>query len=194
MQADENQVALRVGAALLLQQGDEADRMNFLEDFDRIYGAVIPGWEAKIKEMLREMDRSCAEEAIQSVDAFFAKNHVYDENGNLIYSRQRVGGVYHTMTITFDASAPEGEQFKVEETPDFDSMSVEELEEYYEELESAYSDLGDEEPAEDSEEHKQWDDECEELENLMEAIQERIATAEYLARKKRQESGEDADA
>ena len=39
MKADENKVTLRVGAALLLMQADEADRMNFLEDFDRIYGA-----------------------------------------------------------------------------------------------------------------------------------------------------------
>ena len=166
------QAALRTFAELLKVQTEATDRMQTLERFDSAFGASIPEWENQMKELLgKDPD---AEDAIKSIDDFYAKYHAYDEDGKLIYERIRMGNTHHVLTITFDTNAPEGQQIKIEEYPAIDSMSLEELREYYNELEEAFSDLESEEPDEDSDEYDDWEEECSDLEGLMEEVQERI--------------------
>ena len=66
---------------------------------------------------------------------------IKDENGATIYERIRYGNDYHRITITFDASKPEEEQFQVTECPDVENMNLSELEAYYRELKIALEDL-----------------------------------------------------
>lgn len=166
------QMMIKTFTEVLKVQKVEADRMETLEKFDRLFGMSIPGWEQQFVETLRE--DTGTEEAIKSVEEFISKYHVYSEDGSLQFERIRVGNGYHSLTIIYDSSAPEGQQFRVEETPDIESMSIEDLRAYYEELESALSELEDEEPDEDSEDYEKWEDEFSDIESLMEDIEERI--------------------
>ena len=175
------QSIIRTFAELLKVQNLATDRMDTLEKFDEVFAVSIPDWEEQMKEYLRQGEN--AEDAIQSVEEFYAKYHVYDEEGNLVYNRFRVGNPHHTLTITFDSSAPEGQQIKVEEQPTIDSMGLEELREYYEELEDEFSNLEDEEPEEDSDEYDHWEEELSEIESLMEEVQERIDELEEETRR-----------
>lgn len=175
MQADVNKVAVRTVVELLSLQETEEQRMKTLEEFDQVFGACIPEWEELFKKQLWEIG---AEAAIKTVEAFHAKYHVYDEDGALVYERTRVGNAYLSLTITFDRNAPDGKQIKVEATPDIDAMSLEELQGYYEDLESAFGDLEDEEPDEDSEAYEAWEEEHSALENLMVEVQEKIEELE----------------
>ena len=169
------QAAIRTVAELLkVQQATE--HMETLEKFDQVFGVSIPDWEEQMKEYLRK--EPGAEEALKSVEAFYTKYHVYDEEGKLVYERKRVGNSYHMLTITFDSNAPEGQQIRIEEQPALDSMTLEELKVYYEELEEAFSELEGEEPNEDSDEYDDWEEECSDLEGLMEEVQERIEELE----------------
>ena len=145
------QAVIRTFAELLKVQDLATDRMDTLEKFDEVFAVSIPDWEEQMKEYLKQGEN--AEDAIRSVEEFYNKYHVYDEEGNLVYNRVRSGNPHHTLTITFDSSAPEGQQIKVEEQPAIDSMSLEELKNYYEELEEALGNLEDEEPDEDSDEY-----------------------------------------
>lgn len=167
------QAVIKTFTEVLRIQKDEVDRMETLEKFDQVFGMSVPGWEQKFIEELREYDD--AETAIKSVEAFIAKYHVYGEDGSLKYERIRVGNGHHSLTIIYDASAPEGQEFKVEEQPDIESMSLKELQEYYEDLEAAIGELEDDEPDEDdTEEYEKWEDEYSDIESLMEEIEERI--------------------
>ena len=169
------QAAIRTVAELLkVQQATE--HMETLEKFDQVFGVSIPDWEEQMKAYLQK--EPGAEEALKSVEEFYAKYHVYDEEGKLVYERKRVGNSYHMLTITFDSNAPEGQQIRIEEQPALDSMTLEELKVYYEELEEALSDLEGEEPDEDSDEYDDWEEECSDLEALMEEVQERIEMLE----------------
>ena len=170
------QSVIRTFAELLIVQNLATDRMDTLEKFDEVFSVSIPNWEEQMKEYLKQ--RENAKDAIQSVAEFYNKYHVYDEEGNLVYNRFICGNPHHTLIITFDSSAPEGQQIKVEEQPAIDRMSLEELKEYYEELEEAFSNLEDEAPDEDSDEHDQWEEDLSDLESLMEEVQERIEELE----------------
>lgn len=58
---------------------------------------------------------------------------------------------------------------------DINDMSLDELEDYYEELQSQYDDLEDEEPEDsDSEEYEDWEDNLTEIEDEMDSVQSRI--------------------
>ena len=174
------QSVIRTFAELLNVQNLATDRMDTLEKFDKVFAVSIPNWEEQMKEYLKQGEN--AEAAIRSVEEFYAKYHVYDEEGNLVYNRVRCGNPHHVLTITFDSSAPEGQQIKVEEQPAIDSMSLDELREYYEELEEAFSILEGEEPEEDSDEYDHWEEELSEIESLMEEVQERIDELEEETR------------
>lgn len=167
------QAVIKTFVEVLRIQKEESDRMETLEKFDQVFGMSIPGWEQKFIEELREYDD--VEGAIKSVETFISKYHVYGEDGSLKYERIRVGNGHHSLTIIYDASAPAGQEFKVEEHPDIDSMSLEELREYYEDLEAAIGELDDDEPdGEDTEEYEKWEDEYSDIETLMEEIEERM--------------------
>ena len=167
------QAMIKTFVEVLRVQKEETDRMETLEKFDQVFGMSIPGWEQKFIEELREYDDVDA--AIKSVEAFISKYHVYGEDGSLKYERIRVGNGHHSLTIIYDASAPSGQEFKVEEHPDIDSMNLEELREYYEDLEAAIGELEDDEPDEDDdEEYEKWEDEYSDIESLMEEIEECI--------------------
>ena len=170
------QAALRTFAELLKVQSDMTDQMETLEKFDQVFGTSIPDWETRMKELLE--DEPDTEDAVKAIDAFYAKYHVYDEAGNLVYERMRAGNGHHAVTITFDSSAPEGQQITVTEQPDLDSMGLEELKEYYSELETVFDELESEEPDEDSEEYDRWEDELSDLETLMQEVEERIDALE----------------
>ncbi len=59
--------------------------------------------------------------------------------------------------------------------PDIDSMSLEELEEYYEKLEDRYDGLQDEEPEdEESDEHSDWEDKFDFIEDLLGQVEDAI--------------------
>ena len=167
------QAVIRTFTEVLRIQKEDADRMETLEKFDQVFGMSIPGWEQKFIEELREFDDTDA--AIKSVEAFVSKYHVYGEDGSLEYERIRVGNGYHSLTIIYDSSAPAGQEFKVEEYPDIESMNLEELREYYEDLEAAIGELEDDEPdEEDAEEYEKWETEYSDIASLMEEIEERI--------------------
>lgn len=174
------QAVIRTFAELLKVQELATDRMDTLEKFDEVFAVSIPDWEEQMKEYLKQGEN--AEDAIQSIEEFYNKYHVYDDEGNLVYNRVRSGNPHHTLTITFDSSAPEGQQIKVEERPAIDSMSLEELREYYEELEEEFSNLEGEEPEEDSDEYDHWEEELSQIESLMEEVQERIDELEEETR------------
>ena len=174
------QSIIRTFAELLKVQDLAADRMDTLEKFDEVFAVSIPDWEEQMKEYLKQGEN--AEAAIQSVEEFYNKYHVYDEEGKLVYNRFRCGNPHHVLTITFDSNAPEGQQIKVEEQPAFDSMDLEALKEYYEELEEALGNLEGEEPEEDSDEYEDWEEEHSEIESLMDEVQERIEMLEEETR------------
>ena len=167
------QAVIKTFVEVLRVQKEETARMETLEKFDQVFGVSVPGWEQRFIEELREFDDTDA--TIRSVEAFIAKYHVYGEDGSLKYERIRVGNGHHSLTIVYDASAPAGQEFKVEEHPNIDNMSLQELREYYEELEDAINGLEDQEPAqEDTEEYEKWEDEYSDIESLMDEIEERI--------------------
>ena len=168
------QFALRLVAEVLSLRGKEEDRMQKLEQFDEAFGVSIPGWEAQMKEMIRQTGGPCVEEAVQSVDRFYAKYHVYDENGKLVYERKRVGSSHHQLVITFDANAPQGKTFTVKEIPEINALPLAELQEYYDDLQSALEDLTDDEPEEDSEAHQTWETEYAEVEELIDLVADRL--------------------
>jgi len=166
------QAVIQTFIEVLKIQREETDRMDTLEKFDQVFGMSIPNWEQTFMEELRKCDNT--EAAVESVEAFISKNHVYDDNGNLRYERIRVGNGHHSLTIIYDASAPAGKEFKVEEQPDIENMGLKELREYYDELEEALSELEDQEPDEDDEdEYEKWEDEYSDIEALMEEIEEK---------------------
>ena len=148
-------------------------RMEKLEEFDDVFGVDIPGWEDKLKEAVGGKQNS--EASVKAIDEFHAKYHVYDENGNKIYERTRIGNGLHQIVMTFDANAPEGQQLTLREKPDIESMDMAALKKYFEEVESRYDDLESEEPEDDdSEEYEEWESELEDVEELMEDLRERI--------------------
>ena len=109
------------------------------------------------------------------MENFCAKNEVRDEHG-YVYYRRVFGNALHHVTITYDRSKPEGEQFSVEEFPDLDSMSMPELKEYLGEAASALCEHEDNEPNESNEEeHRRWEESLDELEDLVSEIEERIS-------------------
>ena len=145
------------------------------EEFDRTCGASIPDWEERMKEKIAETGHKNAQDAIAAVDAFHAKYHVYDKSGNLIYDRIRYGNDYQQITVTYDASAPDGQKISVSAEPDYETMTLDQLRKYHEELQSALDDLEGEEPDdEDSDEHDDWEDQYDQLEDLIEEVEERL--------------------
>jgi len=174
---DESLKKIMIGlfAEVLPLQKTAEDRMKKLEEFDEACGADIPDWTDLMKAKIIENGSENAQDAVKAVDAFYAKYHVYDENGKPIFERRRIGNSHHQIVITYDSKAPEGLQFSVREVPDVDSMSLKELQAYYDELLYAISDLEDEEPEdEDSDEHSAWEDRYSELEDLIEEIGEKL--------------------
>lgn len=162
-------------AIILALEKNPEKRMAHLEEFADI-GLSIRNWEERLIEALKNEENG--EAAIETVEQFHAKYNVYDENGPVFY-RRRIGNDYHHTTITFDRNKPEGEQFLIEEYPDLDNMTLPELEEYLEEVESALCDMEDDEPDEsDEEEHKYWQEFSEELEELMCELEDRISDLE----------------
>ena len=81
------QAVIRTFAELLKVQELATDRMDTLEKFDEVFAVSIPDWEEQMKEYLKQGEN--AEDAIRSVEEFYAKYHVYDEEGNLVYNRVR---------------------------------------------------------------------------------------------------------
>ncbi len=149
--------------------------MQKLEEFDRACGASIPDWEERMKERIAEIGHKNAQAAIAAVDAFHAKYHVYDKSGNLIYDRIRYGNDYQQITITYNASAPKGQKIAINAVPDYETMTLDQLRKYHEELQSALDDLEGEEPDdEDSDEHDDWEDQYDQLEDLIEEVEERL--------------------
>ncbi len=164
---------LQLYAELLPLLDSSEKRMEKLEEFDKVFGVDIPDWEKRLKEAVSGKENS--EACLKEIDEFYAKYHVYDENGNKIYERTRIGNGLHQIVMTFDANAPEGQQLTLREEPDIENMDLTELRKYYEEVESRYSDLEAEEPEDDeSEEYEEWENECEEIEELMEELREKI--------------------
>ncbi len=148
-------------------------RTEKLEELDEVFGVDIPEWEDRLKEAVKGKQNS--EACIKAIDEFYAKYHVYDENGNKVYERTRIGNGLHQIVMTFDANAPEGQQLTIRKEPDTASMDLAALKKYYEEVESRYSDLESEEPEDDeSEEHDNWEYELDEVYELMEEIRDRI--------------------
>ena len=158
---------LTIHTMVLAYEKDEEKRMELLEDFNRSAGLSIPNWTERLKEELRKEEGG--EAAIQTVDRYCAKNEVKDERG-YVYFRRMFGNELHHVTITYDRSKPEGEQFTVEEYPDLDAMSVAELEVYLDDVESAMSELEDEDEDADERREECYDD----LECLMSDIEDRI--------------------
>ena len=77
-------------------------------------------------------------------------------------------GIKQLAKVTIDGLSTE-----VYLVPDFDDMSLEELEEYYEKLEDRYDDLQAEEPEdEESDEYSEWEDRFEFIEELLEQVEE----------------------
>ncbi len=153
----------------------QGELMQKLEEFDRACGAGIPDWEERMKERIAEIGHKNAQAAIAAVDAFHAKYHVYDKSGNLIYDRVRYGNDYQRITITYDASAPDGHRISVNAEPDYEKMTPDQLRKYLEELQSALDDLEGEEPDdEDSDEYEDWENQYDQLENLIEEVEERL--------------------
>ncbi len=77
-------------------------------------------------------------------------------------------GIKQLAKFTIDGLSTE-----VYVVPEFDNMSLEGLEEYYENLEDKYDDLQDEEPDdEDSDEYSDWEDKCDFIEELLEQVEE----------------------
>ncbi len=151
------------------------ERMQKLEEFDRVCGASIPDWEERMKEKIAETGHKNALAAIAAVDAFHAKCHVYDKSGNLIYDRIRYGNDYQQITITYNASAPKGQKISISAEPDYETMTLDQLRKYHEELQSALDDLEGEEPDdEDSDEYEDWENQYDQLEDLIEEVDERL--------------------
>lgn len=155
----------------LLNSYDE--RMAKLEEFDDVVGVDIPDWEAQLKEYFS--DKPNSEEIVKVIDDFYNKYHVIDENGNKVFERTRMGSGLHQVVVTFDANAPKGQEFSIKEIPDIESMSLSDLKEYYEEVQSALDDAQDEEPEDsDSDEYSEWEDRVSDIEDLMQEIEDRI--------------------
>lgn len=168
-------VMIRLFAEVLPLLDTQEERMIKLEEFDEACGADIPDWEDRMKETITEFGHKNAAEAIAAVDAFHAKNHVFDENGKKVFERTRIGNGYHQLVITFDASAPAGQEISVREVPDIESMTLSELQDYYDDIHAALDELEDEEPEdEDTEEHKEWEDRYSQMEDLVEEVGERL--------------------
>lgn len=112
---------------------------------------------------------------VQTIDAFHAKYHVYDENGNPIYERTRVGNDYHQIVITYDSSLPEDQRISLKEVPCIAAMSLSELQAYHDEIQCALDEIADEEPEdEDSDEYSEWEKRYSELEELLDEVSERL--------------------
>ena len=164
---------LQLYAELLSLLDTQEARMEKLEELDGVFGVDIPNWEERLKKAASEKEN--AEACIKAIDEFYAKYHVYDENGKKIYERLRMGNGLHQIVMTFDARAPEGQQLTIREVPDTRNMDLAALKKYYEEVESRYSDLEDEEPEDDdSDEYEAWESECEEVEELMDDLRDKI--------------------
>lgn len=79
-------------------------------------------------------------------------------------------GIKQLAKVTIDGLSTE-----VYVVPDFDDMSLEELEEYYEKLEEKYDDLQDEEPEdEESDEYSEWEDMYDFIEDLLGQVEDAI--------------------
>ena len=153
----------------------EEERMKQIEEFDEVFGAKVNGWENLIKEKLAESDGKYKSEAIQAVNDYYAKYHVYDDDGNPVFERTRIGNSLHQIIITYDASKPEGHRISLQEIPDIGAMSPAELQHYAEELQFQLEALEDEEPEdEDSEDYEKWEDEVDQVEELIEEVAERL--------------------
>ena len=151
----------------------EKDRMEKLEEFDEAVAVDIPDWEERMIEYVS--DKKNAEECIRAIEAFHAKYHMVDENGNPIYERIRFGNGLHQIVFTYDASAEGKDKFTIREVPDIESMDLEGIQKYYETVTARYCELEDEEPADaDSEEYRKWEKLYEEIEELKEEVEERI--------------------
>ena len=172
-------VVVGLYAEILSLTESKEERIKKLEEFDEVFGVEIRGWEEMMKKKISESEGKHISEAIQSVDDYYAKNHVYDESGNLLYEQIRVGNSLHQIIITYDANAPEGMRISLQEVPEIEAMSHNELQNYYEELQSRQEELTDEEPDdEESEDHKEWEDNCDQLEGLIDEVEERLEKME----------------
>ena len=161
-------------AEVLTLLESEEDRMKKVEEFDDAFGVDISGWEDLMKEVIVESDGKYKSEAIQTVNDYYAKYHEYDEDGNPVLVRNRIGNGLHQIVITYDASAPDGHRLSLQEIPDIEAMSHSELQNYLEELQSRLEDLEDDEPEdEDSEDYENWEYEVDQLEELIEEVEER---------------------
>ena len=160
-------------ARTLILTDSDAERQEQLEKFDDDFGFTIHDWADRLKTALSSMEHNAS--ALNSLEQYYSKYHKKDENGATIYERIRYGNDYHRITITFDASKPEEEQFQVTECPDVENMNLSELEAYYRELEIALEDLLDAEVEDDlSDEYEQWEDQRSDIEDLMDEIEERV--------------------
>jgi hypothetical protein len=173
MTGEMQNTVLKLYAELLPLLDSPEKRMEKLEEFDEVFGVDIPEWEKQLKELISSKNN--AEACVKAIDDFYAKYHVYDDNGNKVYERTRIGNGLHQIVMTFDANAPEGQQLTLREVPDTENMDLAALRKYYEEVEARYSELEDEEPEDDeSEEYEKWENECEEVEELMDDLRDKI--------------------
>ena len=122
------------GEILGLLKTDE-DRMEKLEEFDEAVVVDIPDWEERMKEYVSDKDN--AADCIRAIEAFHAKYHKVDENGNPVYERIRFGNGLHQIVITYDANAEGKDKFTIREVPDIESMDLDALQEYYENVEAS---------------------------------------------------------
>ena len=100
---------------------------------------------------------------------------MYDDDGNPVFERTRIGNSLHQIIITYDASKPEGHRISLQDIPDIGAMSPAELQHYAEELQFQLEALEDEEPEdEDSEDYEKWEDEVDQVEELIEEVAERL--------------------
>ncbi len=158
-------------AEVLTSLDTPMERMAKLEEFDEKCGASIPNWEKRMKEQISELGGKRVKDAIDDVDAFHAKYHVRDSQGNRVFDRFRIGS---GRLITFDANAPEGKKITLNEIPDLDAMSLSELKAYQAEVQAAFDVLEGDEPDEDSDDYDDWEDQCDALEDELDEISERI--------------------
>ena len=117
MSMREKRVIIRLYAIILSLSSSEEVRMEKIEEFDHTFGSKISGWEKLLIEEIMRAGAEYSKEAAMSVNKYYAKNNICDEDGNLIYKRFNIDGSLRKIIITYDSNAPEEEIITVKEIP-----------------------------------------------------------------------------
>ena len=117
MSMREKRVIIRLYAIILSLSSSEEVRMETIEEFDHTFGSKISGWEKLLIEEIMRAGAEYSKKAAMSVNKYYAKNNICDEDGNLIYKRFNIDGSLRKIIITYDSNAPEEEIITVKEIP-----------------------------------------------------------------------------